>query len=87
MLSGFMLFVDTPYFDKTDDRGKLSLSLEQPGRYQITLWHPQLEAKDHKLTQVVNVSGATHLNWKLPKKLIVQLPQVSQDEFDFLDKY
>lgn len=86
-MSGFMLVVDTPYFEKTNQQGQVILDLEQAGRYKITVWHPQLQTKDHKINQMVDISGDQHLNLTLPKQLVVELPHVSQDEFDFLDQY
>ena len=86
-MSGFMLVVDTPYFDKTNQQGQTAFDLEQGGRYKVTVWHPQLNTKDHKFNKTINISGNQQLTLTLPKKLVVRLPQVSEDEFDFLDQY
>jgi plastocyanin len=86
-MSGYILVVDTPYFGKTDQSGVTQFQLEQDGSYKVTLWHPQLEAEDHLLSRTVDVQKGVTLEWKLPTALKVQLPEVNEDEFDFLEKY
>lgn len=86
-MSGYILVVDTPYFAKTDEQGKLTINLEQAGRYQLTLWHPQLDVQDNQINQTVNIDSDFDLEWELPTTLEVELPEVNEDEFDFLDKY
>lgn len=86
-MSGYILVVDTPYFGKSDDLGVTRLQLEQPGRYQVSLWHPQLEAEDRLLSRVIDVHNDLTLEWSLPTQLEVKLPEVNEEEFDFLEKY
>lgn len=86
-MSGYILVVDTPYFGKSDDLGVTRLQLEQPGRYQVSLWHPQLEAEDRLLSRVIDVHNDLTFEWSLPTQLEVKLPEVNEEEFDFLEKY
>lgn len=86
-MSGYLLILDTPYFAKTDSQGQLSLQLEKPGRYRLTLWHPQLQADNHQLQQELEINTAQNLTWSLPKPLVVELPEADEEAFDFLDKY
>lgn len=86
-MSGYILVVDTPYFGKTDPSGVKQFQLAQAGSYKVTLWHPQLETDNHLLSQTIDVQKDTRLEWTLPTALKVKLPEVNQDEFDFLEKY
>lgn len=86
-MSGYILVVDTPYFGKTNKSGVTQLELTQTGSYKVTLWHPQLESENHLLSQTIDVQNDVTIEWKLPTALMVQLPEVNEDEFDFLEKY
>ncbi|MGH1462318.1 MAG: hypothetical protein ACRBB6_09800 [Neptuniibacter sp.] len=86
-MSGYILVVDTPYFGKTNSTGNIILELDQPGRYEVTLWHPQLDTKTRLLSQEVDVQKDVTLEWKLPTQLKVELPEVDEEAFDFLEKY
>jgi plastocyanin len=86
-MSGYILVVDTPYFNQTDKQGTVKLELAQPGRYQVTLWHPQLEVEQHQLSRMLDVQADSNLNWQLPVTLEVALPEVDEEEFNFLNKY
>ncbi|WP_286262709.1 hypothetical protein [Thalassotalea atypica] len=87
-MSGFVLVVDTPYYTQTNDKGEAHLDLKTPGKYQISIWHPQL---DKKMEQEINVSfndnEKQHWNIQLPSVLQDIPTQENQDDFDFLDEY
>ena len=40
-MAAFVAVVDTPYFGRTDPKGRLRLEAP-PGRYRLRVWHPQL---------------------------------------------
>ena len=87
-MSGFVLVVDTPYFGKTNTKGKLSLDLAEMGEYQISVWHPQLDVKNNEFGQLHKQMSATQtLSLKLPKNLLPLPKQSGQDDFDFLEEY
>lgn len=86
-MSGYILVVDTPYFDKTNESGVTQFELTQTGSYKVTLWHPQLASENNLLSQTIDVQKDVTIEWKLPTALKVQLPEVNEDEFDFLEKY
>ena len=54
-MSGYVLVVDTPYYAKTDENGKVIFDLASRGDYQLVVWHPQLELNDYKFEQMVSV--------------------------------
>jgi plastocyanin len=40
---GYVYVTDDPWFAVSDEQGRVQLDGLSPGRYQITLWHPQLD--------------------------------------------
>ncbi|GHF91877.1 hypothetical protein GCM10017161_19760 [Thalassotalea marina] len=87
-MSGFTLVVDTPYFGKTDDKGNLSFNNLKPGNYEISVWHPQLDAEQHIQSQYFEITqGLNTLDFVLKKALLPIPTQQGQDEFDFLEEY
>lgn len=87
-MSGYALVVDTPYFGKTDDKGRLTLPLASLGEYIVTVWHPQLDVKDNRFEQSYHVSTEqAAIDLKLPKALLPLPEQLGEDDFDFLEEY
>lgn len=86
-MSGHLLIVDTPYFGKTDALGKVRFNLQQLGRYQITVWHPQLPTQDNRVQQTELVSKNASYQISLPKPLLPIPSQESSEDFDFISDY
>ena len=87
-MSGYALVVDTPFFGKTNEDGKLMISLPHGGAYSVTVWHPQLDVKDNRISQQVQLTNSSsELQIKLPKSLLPIPEQSGQDDFDFLEGY
>jgi plastocyanin len=86
-MSGYILVLDTPYFEQTDTAGNVQLSLAEPGRYTLTLWHPQLDAETLSLSKTLDIRADTQINWPLAQTFSASLPEVDEDAFNFLDKY
>lgn len=87
-MSGYTLVVDTPYFGKTDEKGRLSLPLAASGDYKITVWHPQLDVENNRFEQTYQVNQAQSvLDLTLPKALLPLPEQLGEDDFDFLEEY
>ena len=87
-MSGYALVVDTPYFAKTDESGQVTFNLPQSGRYQISVWHPQLDVKNNKVMEVHEVANdKMTITIGLPNKLLPIPEQSGHDEFDFLEEY
>ena len=40
-MEAHVLVVDSPYFAKSDARGRASIDRVPPGRYRLSLWHPR----------------------------------------------
>jgi len=90
-MSGYVLVVDTPYYQKTNQQGLAQFNVAHSGKYTLSVWHPQLDVKDSKIEQVieVNLNNASRQTWtiSLPSALLDIPSQESQDDFDFLDEY
>jgi len=92
-MSGYVLVVDTPYYGKTNIQGKVTFDLSFDGKYQVVVWHPQLELANYRFEKVIEVKPMTQssapLAWKvnLPKTLLPVPEQENQDEFEFLEGY
>jgi plastocyanin len=68
---GYILVVDSPFFGKTDESGKASLSLDNPQDYVISIWSPRIRDREELLSKVVLASGdlEARLDFALQKKL------------------
>ena len=86
-MSGFILILDTPYFTKTDEKGQTSLKLKQPGKYRLTLWHPQLKTTGNRLTKKIDVTQDQKITWLLTDRFKAIPPEADEEDFEFLDKY
>ncbi len=86
-MSGFILILDTPYFTKTDEKGESSLKLKQPGKYRLTLWHPQLRTTDNRITKTIDVTHDHNIIWSLTDRFEAVPPKADEEDFEFLDKY
>lgn len=86
-MSGHLLIVDTPYFDKTDESGKVTLTVKEEGSYQLTLWHPQMSEINNRITQTINLDKNKQLKVQLTKEMKPLPDQKSEDDFDFLSDY
>jgi plastocyanin len=53
-MSAFIIVVDTPYFERTDN-GKATLAGVEPGRYTVRVWYPDM--RDEPRPQTINVTG------------------------------
>ncbi|WDE11371.1 hypothetical protein [Thalassomonas haliotis] len=86
-MSGYLLVLDTPYFDKTDSHGQLTLNIAEPGQYRITAWHPQMQEKDNRLVQTFTLLENKSIILKLNQVMAEMPQQESDDEFYFLSEY
>ncbi|RYV04157.1 hypothetical protein SOPP22_00975 [Shewanella sp. OPT22] len=86
-MSGHILVVDTPFYGLTDENGTISFVDLPAGKYELNIWHPQLEAKGNKESLVIN--------WPISEKKVIQVnadmspipEQSTLDEFEFLEDY
>ncbi len=86
-MSGYLLILDTPYFDKTDEDGRSSFKNIKAGEYQLTIWHPQLNTPDHRIVKVISLKKSQRLTFDVTN-LFEKIPeQKSNDDFDFLENY
>ena len=86
-MSGYLLVVDTPYFEKTNSIGISTFENLPIGDYKVTVWHPQLETENNEFTQNIKINKAQDFEVILPKALLPIPAQQNQDEFDFLEGY
>lgn len=86
-MSGYLLVLDTPYFEKTNHSGVASLKIDTAGEYHLIVWHPQLDKPEHKITQKISINNNTTLNINLGNSLKALPEQSSDDDFDFLSDY
>jgi len=76
----YIYIVDTPYFGKTDEQGKLVLPDVPKGNYQITVWHPGLDIDDN--TQMFSMDIAETLILQLSAQLEEEDELEVDTEFD-----
>ena len=86
-MSGYLLILNTPIFDQTNEQGMAVLNAEQTGNYRLTVWHPQLSVADHKMSKPILVDKNMTIEFDLTG-LIKHIPeQKSAENFDFLSEY
>ena len=56
-MRGFIRVVDAPFAGMSDGAGRLNLEGVSGGRYQLTIWHPQIRARDQEV-KLVGAAGA-----------------------------
>ena len=86
-MSGYVLVVDTPFFTKTNTHGTAIFNNIPSGKYQLTIWHPQLDAPHNKVSQTITITGNQQLQLKLSNTFLAIPSQESEDDFDFLEDY
>lgn len=64
-MSAFIVIVETPYFDCSDQNGLYKITDVPPGRYRLTIWHEEMkpQTEEIELTEQINIS----VNFKLKK--------------------
>lgn len=86
-MSGHLLIVDTPYFNKTNKDGVASIKVKEEGEYNVVIWHPQMREENHLINKKVNI----HKEFSTVVKLLLPLDELpsqkNEDDFDFLSDY
>ncbi|MFT7431864.1 MAG: hypothetical protein ACI971_002339 [Colwellia sp.] len=86
-MSGHLLVVNTPYFDKTDELGRVSFNIAKHGKYKVVVWHPQMQADNNRMTIEKNIYAHDTLTFILKEEMESIPLQASDDDFDFLSDY
>lgn len=61
----YIHIVDTPYFAKTDDNGKVKLNDLPDGQYQLKVWYYATTKENLITEQNLNIKGSESANFKL----------------------
>ena len=77
---GYIKVVETPYFAKTDDQGRVYLQELPAGEYNLSVWHPRIVNKSNGFTMQVDVSKDVLLNHQL--EVDVLPPLLGFDSFE-----
>jgi plastocyanin len=56
-MQGFIHVVDTPFAEKTDARGRVTLAALPAGRHALRVWHSRLRAPGHQLALQVDTGS------------------------------
>jgi hypothetical protein len=86
-MSGYLYIVDTPLFGKTNLQGIVNIPIEQVGKYQLVIWHPQLETQTHSVSQPIEWPKTEQITISIPHKISKVSEQKNEDDFDFLSDY
>ena len=86
-MSGYLLIVDTPLFGKTNEKGFISFNISHAGRYKVIVWHPQLDADQNRVKQLINWQKDQQLTIKIENTISALSVQENDDEFDFSSDY
>ncbi|TDF35039.1 methylamine utilization protein [Alteromonadaceae bacterium M269] len=78
---GYIYVVDTPYFGKTDENGRITLDVPA-GEYTVHVRNPRIKDDESTLVQKVNLTSNQNITFKLKKKLLPSLELYEEsDEF------
>jgi len=86
-MSGYLLILDTPYFAKTDDNGAAKIPIDQSGAFSITLWHPQMNEENNRITRSVKLPSSKTITMQLTQAMAAPPQQKNEEDFDFLSDY
>lgn len=86
-MSGYLLVVDTPYFGKTDENGLANFYLPEKGKYEIVVWHPQMQSENNRMIKEEMVQTDSIFTFRLTHKMNEIPIQENDDDFDFLSDY
>lgn len=86
-MSGYLLVVNTPYFDKTDENGQASFNVAKHGKYNVVVWHPQMQTANNRMMMEKDITYNDILSFTLKNKMENIPTQESDDDFDFLSDY
>jgi hypothetical protein len=86
-MSGYLLVVNTPYFDKTDKLGQVSFNITKHGKYKVVVWHPQMQADNNRMTMDKNISEDATFTFSFERAMENIPTQESDEDFDFLSDY
>lgn len=86
-MSGYLLVVNTPYFGKTDSQGRVSFKLAKQGKYNIVLWHPQMQSENNRMSKQAAIVANSVFSFTLERAMAEMPLRESDDDFDFLSDY
>jgi hypothetical protein len=86
-MSGYLLVVDTPYFDKSNKQGTATFAGVKNGQYRVVIWHPKLKSNNNRVIVEKNIQGNMQFNIDLTVELDELPAQKNDDDFDFLSDY
>lgn len=86
-MSGYLLVVDTPYFGKTNEQGQVSFEISKQGKYNVVVWHPQMEEDNNRIIHDEVITANSNYTYKLTSEMSEIPMQKSDDDFDFLSDY
>ena len=81
---GYIKVVETPYFAKTDENGRIALDLP-PGDYDISVWHPRIVNSVNGATISATLDKNTSLSHQLTDDVLP--PLLGFDSFEQDDEY
>jgi plastocyanin len=62
-MNGFIVVLDTPYFEKTENNGRVEVRSLEPGKYSIRVWHPDMASEPAPQTISIGESERTELSF------------------------
>jgi plastocyanin len=81
---GYIFVVDTPYFNKTNIDGNVSLEMPD-GEYQLNVWHPRIQDELSTLSRMVTMWNKSEINIILASPLSPDLIKYEDTTDEFSD--
>lgn len=86
-MSGYLLVVDTPLYSKTDKYGLAVIDVTETGRYQLSVWHPQMMVDKQTISRTIDIKDSSSFQVQLAGKLADIPNQENPESFEFLNDY
>lgn len=80
----YIWVVDTPYFAKADENGKVTLDVPN-GKYTVKVWHPRIQDDFDDLAQSIDVNQDMNLDIQLQQDLLTDLSLFEEQSDGFSD--
>jgi plastocyanin len=81
-MEAYVLVVDSPYFAKTDRKGRAIISNIPPGHYRLRLWHPREKSEPpQRAIEIAAAPEKLNLALDIAPRVVKPKPPVEADSY------
>ena len=86
-MNGFIVVLDTPYFEKTETGGRVEVRNLEPGKYSVHVWHPDMASEPPAQTISIGDSDRKELTFTVTAAPVALTQAPSNKLEDKFKKY